>query len=76
MHGPVFEQARTRAGFLGVTVDGESGTIVWPGAPTSPQTRFTSAAGPACGQTRAPPLDGSADGVAALAEPVAVLDHR
>ena len=31
MHGPVFEQAVTLAGFAAVTVDSESGTIVWPG---------------------------------------------
>jgi hypothetical protein len=41
MHGPVFEQARTLAGFLAVTVDGESGTIVWPGgADLAPDTLY------------------------------------
>ena len=41
MHGPIFEQARTRAGFAAVTVDGESGTIVWPGgADLAPDTLY------------------------------------
>jgi Protein of unknown function (DUF2442) len=31
MCGPVFEQARTPAGLATVTIDDESGTIVWPG---------------------------------------------
>ena len=31
MRGPVFEQARTAAGFTAVSVDVESGTVVWPG---------------------------------------------
>jgi len=31
MWGPVFERARTEAGFEEVYVDGESGTIAWPG---------------------------------------------
>jgi hypothetical protein len=31
MRGPVFEQARTPDGFAQVTVDDETGTIVWPG---------------------------------------------
>jgi hypothetical protein len=31
MWGPVFEDARTPAGFAKVSVDRESGTIVWPG---------------------------------------------
>jgi Protein of unknown function (DUF2442) len=41
MHGPVFEQARTPAGFAAVMVDGESGTIVWPGgADLAPDTLY------------------------------------
>jgi Protein of unknown function (DUF2442) len=31
MRGPVFAQARTPDGFAQVTVDAETGTIVWPG---------------------------------------------
>lgn len=31
MWGPVFERARTEAGFVEVYVDAESGTIAWPG---------------------------------------------
>lgn len=41
MRGPVFEQARTRTGFAAVTVDGESGTVVWPGgADLAPDTLY------------------------------------
>jgi hypothetical protein len=41
MHGPVFEQARSRAGFAAVTVDSESGTIVWHGgADRAPDTLY------------------------------------
>ncbi len=41
MRGPVFEQARTPAGFSAVTVDSESGTIVWPGgADLAPDTLY------------------------------------
>jgi len=31
MRGPVFARARTDSGFREVTVDRETGTIVWPG---------------------------------------------
>lgn len=31
MRGPVFNEARTPAGFEAVEVDAESGTVVWPG---------------------------------------------
>jgi hypothetical protein len=31
MRGPVFDEARTPAGFEAVAVDAESGTVVWPG---------------------------------------------
>lgn len=31
MRGPVFAEARTPDGFLRVSVDEETGTIVWPG---------------------------------------------
>jgi hypothetical protein len=31
MRGPVFKQARTASGFPAVSVDAESGTVVWPG---------------------------------------------
>jgi hypothetical protein len=43
MRGPVFSQARTSDGFAKVTVDAETGTVVWPGGPTSHPTRSTSA---------------------------------
>jgi hypothetical protein len=31
MYGPVFAQARTPEGFAKVSVDPETGTVVWPG---------------------------------------------
>ena len=31
MHGPVFNQARTPVGFAKVSVDPETGTVIWPG---------------------------------------------
>ncbi|HKJ36355.1 MAG TPA: DUF2442 domain-containing protein [Solirubrobacterales bacterium] len=41
MRGPVFERARTEKGFAEVTVDEESGTIVWPGgADLAPDTLY------------------------------------
>jgi hypothetical protein len=41
MHGPVFAQARTRTGFQQVTVDAETGTVVWPGgADLAPDTLY------------------------------------
>lgn len=41
MHGPVFERARTEAGFAEATVDAESGTVVWPGgADLAPDTLY------------------------------------
>ena len=41
MHGPVFEEARTPEGFAQVTVDPESGTVVWPGgADLAPDTLY------------------------------------
>ena len=41
MRGPVFEQARTSAGFSSVAVDPESGTVVWPGgADLAPDTLY------------------------------------
>jgi Protein of unknown function (DUF2442) len=41
MHGPVFEQAVAPTGFAAVTVDAESGTIVWPGgADLAPDTLY------------------------------------
>ena len=41
MHGPVFAQARTPAGFDQVKVDSETGTVVWPGgADLAPDTLF------------------------------------
>ena len=39
MQGPVFAQARTPGGFAKVTVDTETGTVVWPGgADLAPDT--------------------------------------
>jgi hypothetical protein len=44
MHGPVFAEARTPAGFAKVTVDAESGTVVWPGgADLAPDTLYVRA---------------------------------
>ena len=44
MHGPVFDEARTQAGFKQVTVDPESGTVVWPGgADLAPDTLYVRA---------------------------------
>jgi hypothetical protein len=41
MHGPVFEQARTREGFAAVTVDPDTGTVIWPGgADLAPDTLY------------------------------------
>jgi hypothetical protein len=41
MQGPVFEEARTAAGFAAVHVDAESGTVVWPGgADLAPDTLY------------------------------------
>lgn len=41
MHGPVFEAARTPEGFAKVAVDGETGTVVWPGgADLAPDTLY------------------------------------
>jgi len=44
MHGPVFSAARTPDGFAEVTVDVESGTVVWPGgADLAPDTLYARA---------------------------------
>jgi hypothetical protein len=44
MHGPVFAEARTPTGFAKVTLDPESGTIVWPGgADLAPDTLYVRA---------------------------------
>jgi hypothetical protein len=41
MRGPVFAQARTPAGFAAVSVDDETGTVVWPGgADLAPDTLY------------------------------------
>lgn len=41
MRGPVFEQARTARGFAKVEVDGETGTVTWPGgADLAPDTLY------------------------------------
>jgi hypothetical protein len=41
MRGPVFAEARTPAGFVKVTVDAETGTVVWPGgADLAPDTLY------------------------------------
>ena len=41
MRGPVFEHARTPEGFAEVTVDPETGTVVWPGgADLAPDTLY------------------------------------
>ncbi|MDQ3677808.1 MAG: DUF2442 domain-containing protein [Actinomycetota bacterium] len=41
MHGPVFEPARSTEGFAKVSVDRETGTVVWPGgADLAPDTLY------------------------------------
>lgn len=41
MRGPVFKEARTPEGFAKVTVDPETGTVVWPGgADLAPDTLY------------------------------------
>ena len=41
MRGPVFDQARTADRFAEVRVDGETGTVVWPGgADLAPDTLY------------------------------------
>jgi hypothetical protein len=41
MRGPVFETAKTEAGFAHVKVDTETGTVVWPGgADLAPDTLY------------------------------------
>jgi Protein of unknown function (DUF2442) len=41
MRGPVFDQARTPEGFTEVSVDPETGTVVWPGgADLAPDTLY------------------------------------
>lgn len=41
MRGPVFAAARTTSGFAAVSVDPETGTVVWPGgADLAPDTLY------------------------------------
>ncbi|MGO8906140.1 MAG: DUF2442 domain-containing protein [Solirubrobacteraceae bacterium] len=41
MHGPVFDEACTPAGFAKAAVDAETGTVVWPGgADLAPDTLY------------------------------------
>jgi hypothetical protein len=41
MRGPVFDEARTPAGFAKASVDAETGTVVWPGgADLAPDTLY------------------------------------
>ena len=41
MRGPVFDEARTPAGFAKATIDAETGTVVWPGgADLAPDTLY------------------------------------
>ena len=41
MRGPVFDEARTQAGFEKATIDAETGTVVWPGgADLAPDTLY------------------------------------
>lgn len=41
MRGPVFEEARSSAGFTKAEVDAETGTVVWPGgADLAPDTLY------------------------------------
>jgi hypothetical protein len=44
MHGPVFADARTPAGFANAAVDPKTGTVVWPsGADLAPDTLYVRA---------------------------------
>lgn len=44
MRGPVFAAARTPTGFAKVTVDPETGTVIWPGgADLAPDTLYVRA---------------------------------
>jgi hypothetical protein len=50
MRGPVFDTARTVAGFRKVTVDRETGTVVWPGrADLAPDTLYERLSTGSCG---------------------------
>lgn len=41
MRGPVFAQALTQGGFAAVSIDAETGTVVWPGgADLAPDTLY------------------------------------
>jgi len=41
LNGPVFDEARTPAGFAKAAVDAETGTVVWPGgADLAPDTLY------------------------------------
>ncbi|HEY7691209.1 MAG TPA: DUF2442 domain-containing protein [Gaiellaceae bacterium] len=41
MRGPVFDEARTPDGFAAVSLDAETGTVVWPGgADLAPDTLY------------------------------------
>ena len=41
MRGPVFDEARTHEGFARVSVDAETGTVIWPGgADLAPDTLY------------------------------------
>lgn len=41
MHGPVFARARPPEGFAHLTIDAETGTVVWPGgADLAPDTLY------------------------------------
>ena len=41
MRGPVFDEARTPAGFAKASIDRETGTVVWPGgADLAPDTLY------------------------------------
>ncbi|MGD0198535.1 MAG: DUF2442 domain-containing protein [Solirubrobacteraceae bacterium] len=41
IHGPLFAQARTTAGFALAAVDAETGTVIWPGgADLAPDTLY------------------------------------
>jgi hypothetical protein len=55
MQGPVFEDARTREGFVQVKADSETGTVVWPGgADLAPDTLYERVKSGAWPESRAP----------------------
>jgi Protein of unknown function (DUF2442) len=55
IRGPVFNQAHTGEGFAEVTVDAETGTVVWPGGADLAPDTLNDVSAPVFGQTRSSP---------------------